>query len=59
LPHLSREDKDEAAKKFLNFVGHLERRFDCRIQELRTDGGGKYTDIARQRTEAENSVVNG
>jgi hypothetical protein len=23
--------KDEAARKFLNFVGHFERRFDCRV----------------------------
>ena len=51
--------KDEAAKKFLNFVGHFERRFNCRVQILRTDGGGEYvnidlfcerTGIARQRT---------
>jgi hypothetical protein len=60
--------KDEAAKNFLNFVGHFERRFDCRIQVLRTDGGGKYanidlccerTGIVRQRTEADNPASNG
>jgi hypothetical protein len=60
--------KDEGAKKFLNFVGHFERRFDCRIQVLRTDGGGEYVNvdlfcakngIARQRTEADNPASNG
>jgi hypothetical protein len=60
--------KDEAEKNFLHFVGHFERRFDCRVQALRTDGGGEYanidlicerTGIARQRTEAENQASNG
>ena len=60
--------KDEAAKKFMHFVGHFERRFDCKIQVLRTDGGGEYvnvdlfcekTGIARQRTEADNPASNG
>jgi hypothetical protein len=60
--------KDEAAKKFLHFVGHFERHFDCRVLVLRTDGGGEYvnldlfcerTGIVRQRTEAENLASNG
>ncbi len=60
--------KDEAAAKFLNFVGHFERRFDCRVQILRTDGGGEYANIdlfcerngiARQGTEADNPASNG
>ncbi len=60
--------KDEAAKKFEYFVGHIERRFDCRVRVLRTDGGGGYanidlfckrTGIARQQTEAVNPASNG
>jgi hypothetical protein len=31
--------------KFEHFVGHFERRFDCRVRVLRTDGGGEYADI--------------
>jgi hypothetical protein len=37
--------KDEAAKKFMHFVGYFERRYDCRIQVLRTDGGGEYVNV--------------
>jgi hypothetical protein len=57
------KDEAEVAKKFLHFVGHFERRFDCRVQLLRTYGGGEYKNIdlfcersgiARQRTEADN-----
>jgi hypothetical protein len=60
--------KDEAARKFLNFVGHFECRFDCRTQVLRVDGGGEYVNIdlfsegngiARQRTKADNPTTNG
>ncbi len=52
----------------MNFVEHFERRFDYRVQVLRTDGGEEYanidlfcerTGIARQRTEAENPSSNG
>ncbi len=60
--------KDETARKFLNFVGDFERRFDSRVQVLRTDGGSEYANIdlfcerngiARQRTEADNPASNG
>jgi hypothetical protein len=60
--------KDEVARKFLNFVGHFERRFNCKIEVLRTDGGGEYANIdlfceragiARQRTEADDPASNG
>jgi hypothetical protein len=52
--------KDQAAKKFEHFLAWFERRFDCQIQVLRTDGGLKYknidpfcekTGVARQLTE--------
>ena len=52
----------------MHFAGHFERRFDCRIQYLRTDGGGEYANvdlfcqkagIARQKTEADNPASNG
>jgi hypothetical protein len=54
--------------KYLNFVGHLERRFDCRVQVLRTGGVEEYANIdsfcerngiARQRTESANPASNG
>jgi hypothetical protein len=34
--------KDQAAKKFEHFLSWFERRFGCRIQVLRTDGGLEY-----------------
>jgi hypothetical protein len=37
--------KDQAAKKFEHFLAWFERRFDCRIQVLRTDGGLEYRNI--------------
>jgi hypothetical protein len=37
--------KDEAATTCLNFVGHFERRFICRAQVLRADGGEEYANI--------------
>jgi hypothetical protein len=52
--------KIQAAKKFEHFLSWFERRFDCRIQVLRTDGGLEYknvdlfcekTGVARQLTE--------
>ena len=37
--------KDKTAKKFEHFLGFFERRFNCRIYVLRTDGGGEYADV--------------
>ena len=37
--------KDKAAKKFEEFVVHFERRFNCKVLVLRTDGGGEYKTI--------------
>ena len=60
--------KDTAAKKFEHFLSHFERRFECRVLVLRTDGGREYnnvdlfcatTGIARQVTEANSSASNG
>ncbi len=60
--------EDEASRKFLNFVGHFEHGFDCRVQVLRTDGGGEYKNIdlfcecngiARQLMKTDNPVSNG
>ena len=60
--------KDQAAKKFEHFLAWFERRFDCRIQVLRTDGGLEYknvdlfcqkTGVARQFTEPNSPASNG
>jgi hypothetical protein len=60
--------KDQAAKKFEHFLAFFERRFDCQIQVLRTDGGLEYrnvdffceqTGVARQTTEPNNPASNG
>ncbi len=37
--------KDQAAKKFEHFLTWLERRFNCHIQVLRTDGGLEYRNV--------------
>ena len=37
--------KDKAAKKFDNHLAFFERRFDCWIHVLRTDGGGEYANV--------------
>ncbi len=37
--------KDEAAKKFQHFLSFFERKYDCRILVLRTDGGGEYANV--------------
>jgi hypothetical protein len=37
--------KDEATKTFLHFVGHFERRYDCRLPVLRTDADGEHANI--------------
>ncbi len=59
--------KDQAAKKFEHFLTWFERRFDCRIQVLRTDRGLEYrnhdpffqkTGVARQLTEQDSSASN-
>ncbi|GAB9477897.1 unnamed protein product, partial [Globisporangium polare] len=60
--------KDAAAKKFEHFLVFFEKRFDCRVHVLRTDGGGEYqnvdlfcknTGVARQVSEARNQASNG
>jgi hypothetical protein len=60
--------KDVAARQFEAFLAFFERRYDCRIQVLRTDGGGEYanvdlfcqqTGVARQTTEANSPASNG
>ena len=54
---------DQAAKKFEHFLAFFERRFNCRVHVLRTDGGGEYanvdilcksTGVSRQVSEARN-----
>lgn len=37
--------KDEAANKFKHFLVFFEKRFDCRVHVLRTDGGGEYKNV--------------
>ncbi|CAI5708769.1 unnamed protein product [Hyaloperonospora brassicae] len=60
--------KDVAAKQFEAFLVFFEKRFNCRIHVLRTDGGGEYTNIdlfckrtgvTRQVSEAGNQASNG
>jgi hypothetical protein len=64
--NISAKTKDEGAK-FMNFVGHFHRHFDCRLQVFRNDGAGEYTNldlfcerngVVRQRTEADHSASN-
>lgn len=60
--------KDVAAMKFKEFLTLFERKFNCRIHVLRTDGGGEYktldmfcksTGVTRQVSEANNQASNG
>ncbi|KAE9118811.1 hypothetical protein PF007_g8791 [Phytophthora fragariae] len=37
--------KDEAARKFHDFLTFYKKRFSCKIHVLRTDGGGKYRTV--------------
>uniref|UniRef100_A0AAV1TEA7 Integrase catalytic domain-containing protein n=1 Tax=Peronospora matthiolae TaxID=2874970 RepID=A0AAV1TEA7_9STRA len=37
--------KDSAAKHFEALLARFEKRFDCRIHVLRTDGGGEYANV--------------
>ncbi|CAI5739085.1 unnamed protein product [Peronospora destructor] len=55
--------KDQAAKKFEHFLAFFEKRFNCQVHVLRTDGGGEYKNmdllcksagVARQVSEARN-----
>ena len=57
--------KAEAAKQFQHFLVYFEKRFDCKIHVLRTDGGGEYKNIdpfckeagvRRQISETENQA---
>ena len=58
--------KDAAAMKFQHFLAAFERQSNCRINVLRTDGGGGYktldvfckaTGVLRQVSEANNSLA--
>ncbi|GMF57667.1 unnamed protein product [Phytophthora fragariaefolia] len=60
--------KDEAAKKFRDFLVQFEKEFGCSVHILRTDGGGEYRNvnlfckdngIARQVSEVNNQAANG
>ena len=62
------KSKDQAAKKFEQFLAFYERRFGYKILVLRTDKGGEYrnvdrfcqmTSVARQISEARNQASNG
>lgn len=37
--------KDQAAKKFKDFLIFFDKRFNCRIHVLRTDSGGEYMNV--------------
>ena len=37
--------KNEAATKFQDFLTYFEKRFDCKIHVLRTDGGAEYRNV--------------
>ena len=60
--------KDDAAKHFKHFLVAFERRFDCQVHFLCTDGGGEYKPLdvfckgpgtSRQIRERENQASNG
>ncbi|GMF57079.1 unnamed protein product [Phytophthora fragariaefolia] len=60
--------KDEATRKFRDFLVFFEKRFSCKEHVLRTDGGGEYrtvelfcqqNGVARQVSEASNQASNG
>eukprot|EP00644_Phytophthora_capsici_P010110 jgi/Phyca11/120426/e_gw1.41.246.1 len=60
--------KDQAAKHFEEFLPWFEKRFECKVRVLRTDGGAEYnnvdefckiTGVARQKSEAKNQAANG
>eukprot|EP00644_Phytophthora_capsici_P006023 jgi/Phyca11/97569/e_gw1.2.394.1 len=62
------KNKVEATKKFEHFLVYFEKRFNCRIHVLRTDGGKEYinvdpfckaTGVRRQISERENQASNG
>ena len=64
----SAKTKDAAAKKYEHVLTFFERKYDCRVLILRTDGGGEYanvdlfcqtTGVERQVTEANSSASNG
>ncbi|KAG2777369.1 hypothetical protein PC116_g19960 [Phytophthora cactorum] len=59
--------KNEAAKMLQEFFVKFEKRFDCKVHVLGTDGGGEYRNVdlfcknngvARQVTEASNQAAN-
>lgn len=37
--------KDAAAKQLEHFLAFFKKRFDCRINVLRTDSGGEYQNV--------------
>ncbi|GMF36918.1 unnamed protein product [Phytophthora fragariaefolia] len=61
-------DKDEAVKKFRDFLVQFEKEFGCSVHILRTGGGGEYRNvdlfckengITRQVSEVSNQAANG
>uniref|UniRef100_A0AAV1TE31 Polyprotein n=1 Tax=Peronospora matthiolae TaxID=2874970 RepID=A0AAV1TE31_9STRA len=62
------KNKIEATKNFEHFLLYFEKRFNCRIHVLRTDGGKEYVNVdpfcrsagvRRQISEADNQASNG
>ncbi|KAE9058043.1 hypothetical protein PF007_g31436 [Phytophthora fragariae] len=62
------KNKADATKEFEHFLVYFEKRFNCRIHVLRTDGGKEYvnvdpfckeTGVRRQISERENQASNG
>ncbi|KAE9048491.1 hypothetical protein PR002_g427 [Phytophthora rubi] len=60
--------KDQAAKYFEDFLIYFEKRFECKVYVLRTDGGAEYNSVdefckksgvARQKSEVKNQAANG
>ena len=62
------KSKVDSTKNFLHFLVFFEKRFNCRIHVLRTDGGREYINVdpfckvrgvGRQISEADNQASNG
>ncbi|KAE8895634.1 hypothetical protein PF005_g191 [Phytophthora fragariae] len=60
--------KDQAAKYFEDFLIYFEKRFECKVHVLRTEGGAEYNNVdefckksgvARQKSEVKNQAANG
>ncbi|OWZ15171.1 hypothetical protein PHMEG_00011234 [Phytophthora megakarya] len=68
VPVFVPKDKVSATKMFQHFLAYFEKRFNCTIHVLRTDGGKEYvnvdpfckvTSVRRQISKAENQASNG